>query len=281
LAVRCSSRGRAVANRIATGRQRKKKCDELRPVCSGCSSRKSLECKWPTEHDNAQDRRLRKVTIRTTTLCTESTESSESTEHTTSDRSDSGYASTPEEQKIESQEMVLHKEYQQSPSPKWSNKGSPDFTVGLGWDNEPVMLAFYFKQMLPGFIHERSHPRFMECHYMCNLVQDSQPLRDTALACAAMTMSWKPSADPRWGMKMRRQALSYKTSALASLQDQIATGSVTGTEDWLLATANQLTLLDVSRPDISWHPVPQLTLNHRTETTIPSPPRPTPIFVPC
>ena len=154
---------------------------------------------------------------------------------------------------MESQEMVLHKEYQQSPSPKWSNKGSADLTVGLGWDNEPVMLAFYFKQMLPGFIHERSHPRFMECHYMCNLVQDSQPLRNTALACAAMTMSWKPSADPRWGMKMRRQALSYKTTALAALQDQIANGTVTGTEDWLLATANQLTLLDVSRPDISWH----------------------------
>lgn len=49
---------------------------------------------------------------------------------------------------------------------------------------------------------------------------------------------------------MRRQALSYKTSALASLQAQIANGSVQGTEDWLLATANQLTLLDVSILDI-------------------------------
>ena len=233
-----------VANRIAIGRQRKKKCDELRPVCSGCSSRKSLECKWPTEHDNAQDRRLRKVTIRTTITCTVATESS-----SISDRSDSGYASTPEDQKEENQVMVLHKGYQQqSPSPKqWSDKDSPDLTVGFGWDNEPVMLAFYFKQMLPGFIHERSHSRFMECHYMCNLVQDSQPLRDTALACAAMTMSWTPSSDPRWGIRMRRQALSYKTSALASLQEQIANGSVSGTEDWLLATANQLTLLDVSK----------------------------------
>jgi hypothetical protein len=180
----------------------------------------------------------------------------------------------------ESQVMVLHK---QSPSPKqWSEKDSPDVTVGFGWNNEPVMLAFYFKQMLPGFIHERSHPRFMECHYMCNLVQDSQPLRDTALACAAMTMSWKPSADPRWGIKMRRQALSYKTSALASLQDQIANGSVTGTEDWLLATANQLTLLDVSRPDCQLTcPIPKLTSISRTETTIPLPPLPTPISVLC
>lgn len=224
---------------MSTGRQRKKKCDELRPVCSGCSSRNSLECKWPTENDNAQDRRLRKVIIRTTL----------STESSTSNRSDSGYASTPEGQKNGSQEMVLHK---QSSSPKQrSDKDSPDLTVGIGWDNEPVMMAFYFKQMLPSFIHERSHPRFMECHYMCNLVQDSQPLRHTALACAAMTMSWKPSFDPGWGVKMRRQALLYKTSALTSLQEQIASGSVTGTEDWLLATANQLTLLDVSRPDTS------------------------------
>jgi hypothetical protein len=237
----------AVQQLIAAGRQRKKKCDELRPVCSGCSSRKSLECKWPTEHDNAQDRRLRKVTIRTTvTTCSETT------------NSDSGYASTPEEQKGENQVMVLHQHDQHQQSPKspnqWSDKGSPDLTVGYGWNNEPVMLAFYFKQMLPGFIHSKSHPRFMECHYMCNLVQDSQPLRDTALACAAMTMSWKPSSDPRWGLKMRRQALSYKTSALASLQAQIANGSVLGTEDWLLATANQLTLLDVSTVDINHQP---------------------------
>jgi hypothetical protein len=143
--------------------------------------------------------------------------------------------------------MVLYKQEQTQQSPQsWSKTGSPDSTVGFGWDNEPVMLAFYFKQMLPSFIHAKSHPRFMECHYVCNLVQDSQPLRDTALACAAMTLSWKPSSDPRFGTRMRRQALSYKTSALASLQAQIANGSVQGTEDWLLATANQLTLLDVS-----------------------------------
>jgi hypothetical protein len=147
--------------------------------------------------------------------------------------------------------MVLHKQYQQQLP---SDKGSPDLMVGFGWNNEPVMLAFYFNQILPGFIHERSHPHFLESHYMCNLVQDSQPLRDTALACAAMTMSWKPSADYQWGVKMRRQALSYKTSALASLQDQIADGSVIGTEDWLLATANQLTLLDVSGLNIRYYP---------------------------
>jgi hypothetical protein len=212
-------------------------------VCSGCSSRKSLECKWPTEYDNAQDRRLRKVTIRTTvTTCSENS------------NSDGEYVSTPEEQKVENQMMVLHQQDQQQ-SPKWLHKSSsPDLTVGFGWNNEPVMLAFYFKQMLPGFIHSKSHPRFMECHYMCNLVQDSKPLRDTALACAAMTMSWKPSSDPRWGFKLRRQALSYKTSALASLQAQIANGSVLGTEDWLLATANQLTLLDVSTVDSSCQP---------------------------
>ena len=161
--------------------------------------------------------------------------------------------------------MVLHKQQQhqlQPSSQKWLGKSCPDVMVGFGWNNEPVMLAFYFKQMLPAFIHAKSHPRFMECHYMCGLVQGSQPLRDTALACAAMTLSWKPSSDPRYGMKMRRQALSYKTSALASLQAQIANGSVQGTEDWLLATANQLTLLDVSTLDISCHTLaPRLTLD--------------------
>jgi hypothetical protein len=34
----------------------------------------------------------------------------------------------------------------------------------------------------------------------------------------------------------------------------MANGSVLGTEDWLLATANQLTLLDVSTVDSSCQP---------------------------
>ncbi|KUJ08534.1 uncharacterized protein LY89DRAFT_332794 [Mollisia scopiformis] len=40
-------------------RRRKKKCDEKRPACGGCS-RSFLTCQWPTEEQNALDRRYRK-----------------------------------------------------------------------------------------------------------------------------------------------------------------------------------------------------------------------------
>jgi hypothetical protein len=45
---------------------------------------------------------------------------------------------------------------------------------------------------------------------------------------------------------MRDKALSHHTAGVAGLRDEMASGRLDGSEDWVLATINGLTLFDVS-----------------------------------
>ncbi len=76
---------------------------------------------------------------------------------------------------------------------------------------------------------------------------EHQPLMDTALACAAMSISYKISTDATWMVRMRRKTLLHYTSAVTAMRECIESGAVSDTEDWLLATVNNLTLFEVCR----------------------------------
>ncbi len=305
------------------GRLRKKKCDETRPICLRCSI--SHQCRWPTQQDNARDRRLRKTasTLSTPVATPSSLTSSKPPEegHITNPSIEEGKSPKLHSKDLEansfakattvaplaaiissrqcSVQIAASSEVKQaSPpiegpqSPKTTlvrvntTKPKPDLTkrprssdlgeaqvlpqipssvensslatgvpdtlsvtlyrsVDVGMDHEMVLLSYYANHMLPSFIHTRSHPQYFDVSYICSMILAHKPLKDTALACASMTMSWKLSKDKNWHMKMGCKAYFHHRSAMMAVRSQVQSGGVDGTEDWLLATANQLTLFDV------------------------------------
>lgn len=116
------------------------------------------------------------------------------------------------------------------------------------WSGNDGLFAYYCKIFLPSLVHEHSHPRYHNFSHWVNLAIENRPSMEAALACAAMSISHKISSDPQTVRRMRQRALVHQAAAITTMRESISSGNVSGTEDWLLATAILLTLFDNRDP---------------------------------
>ncbi|KFY01598.1 hypothetical protein O988_02668 [Pseudogymnoascus sp. VKM F-3808] len=220
-------------------RQRKKKCDEVRPRCGGCCH-VLMECLWPTSQHLLEDGRRR---MRSKRSPRPESKTSTSNEDKSSPRSPTIATEGP----TKPNEIPNNNQLSNYTTDLWSNHA----VVSLNGNGADDLFRYYVKQFLPCLIHERSHPRFHNGSYWINLALGNDTVMEAALACAATSISYMVSSDRKTVMRTRQRALTHQTAAIRAIRRCIELGSVNGTEDWLLGTVVLLTILanrDLSCP---------------------------------
>lgn len=218
------------------GRQRKKKCDEVRPRCGGCCH-VFMKCVWPSSQHLLEDGRRRTRSSRSESKTSTSNEDEPSP---LSPTIATGGPTNPngifDDNQLSNCIMNL-----------WSNHA----VVSLNGNGDDDLFRYYVKQFVPCFIHEHSHQRFHNGSYWFNLALGNDAVMEAALACAATSISYMVSSDRKTVMRMRQRALTHQTASIRAIRGCIELGSVNGTEDWLLCTVILLTVLanrDLSCP---------------------------------
>lgn len=209
----------------------------------------SVECKWPSPADLAEDRRHHKARkIAPAAAAAAATATAVSTGTSTS---------TPESHPDQPQAVDAWIK------PAFNESSDDDFGLTdfmdlmIDWapdamspvidvDDQTQLFDYWYMQFLPSLVHGQSNPRYLDFSYPRQLALDHAPLRDAAMACAALSLFQKASTDEASMKILRAKALFHHTSAVAAVRHELTSGSVDGTEDWLLATIYCLTLFDVS-----------------------------------
>lgn len=135
------------------------------------------------------------------------------------------------------------------------------YTLSLIPTEESVLFLYCFNHLLPSLLQPESHTRYSNFAYWRMLASDHAPLRDIALACSALSMPCERLYDAYSMRSMRQKSLKYQISSSKKVRQRIESGLASGTEDWLLATVNCLTIFEVSQAMIKSTPTENNGLN--------------------
>lgn len=100
------------------------------------------------------------------------------------------------------------------------------------------MVGHFLSRLLPSLVHGYAHPVYSSNTHLCSLVMQYPVLRNIALACSALSES-------RNSPQVAMVALKHYSSAVTELKTSIEGGSMNGSEDWLLASTQLLSLFEV------------------------------------
>lgn len=186
------------------GRARRKKCDENKPSCNGCT-KLHITCIWP-RIGTLVDRR-EKVSPR------------------------SRWSPRPTSRQVTDMEHHQHPEITTDCTSVESGldclyiASVPSLVtraqIFLQTDREVILWSHYFESFLPANILPRAHPKFSRLY-----VGDVPELRYCMLACSSIQMSNKLDKSPE-------EALHYYTNTMTGLRKKLSTNKITGSEDWV------------------------------------------------
>lgn len=100
------------------------------------------------------------------------------------------------------------------------------------------MVGRFLSGLLPSLVHGYAHPVYSSNTHLCALVMQYPVLRNIALACSALNES-------RSSPQLAMVALQHYSLAVTELKTSIQSGSLNGSEDWLLASTQLASLFEV------------------------------------
>lgn len=195
------------------GRRRRKKCDELRPVCINCA-RNSFSCSWPKASPRVG------ITSRRQ-LRASSPPSSEILPSFVGDTS-SDLSSCAQTRRLAIASSLPR-----------------SLSINLfESETESQLFQYCTDLFLPSQEHYQAGFFYAGESYMVYISINYRPLLDAMMACAAATLS----GEVDW---FRNFAVKKYISAVQGVQDGLASGSLVGKEDHLLATVAWLCVFEV------------------------------------
>lgn len=204
---------------LKVGRRRRKKCNEVKPTCTGCT-RNCLTCIWPSRAQVASRRRW----VESTIIATDNSMPKDG---------------VPMDSKSQPERWWTHQPGS-CHSDKSSLLGSFNSVTAISVPNDSQfsILKYCLHYYLPIQVHHCPGQEPVDQSYLVSMALHSSALMNALLACSALTLrhgsqSWQSFA-----------VGSYVLS-LNEVGKGIADGSFTGTEDLLLATVMWLCIFEV------------------------------------
>ncbi|KAH8671979.1 fungal-specific transcription factor domain-containing protein [Tricladium varicosporioides] len=194
-------------------RKRRKKCDEVKPVCTDCSKH-SFKCVWPAPgHVHLH---VREDGHRTPLIVAK--------------------RHPPNRTKVE----LLSTPFSDD-STKIGLARSPVYGLpGIRTSVEHHLSLCFKDKFMPTLLRANAHPAFGEYSPLFGLGADCSTLMEIFLATTAMHTSW---TNP----KFKTIAVKYYNSVVSSVRKAIETSAVEGDEDWLLLTTNFMCIFEIFR----------------------------------
>lgn len=187
-------------------RQRRKKCDERKPLCSGCA-RQDFKCVWPAP------------------------------EKVVGDNISAGDNSPQSAAQMES-ESIAHSPFSDD-STKFTHASSASYGLpGITTSMDHYLSLYLREGFLPTVLRANAHPGFHDWRHLITVGTETTITMCAFLATAAMHASW---TNP----KLKVVAMRYYNSVVKGLGTAIADGAVEGSEDWVLHATNFLCLFEV------------------------------------
>ncbi|CAK97023.1 uncharacterized protein An11g08910 [Aspergillus niger] len=201
-------------------RRRRKKCDEKRPRCGGCT-RNDSECQWPSEVQTVDRRRYRKTSD--------------------SQREMSSLALGTAIPSADDGAQPVTTVMASNLRPGWSLP--PPVSMPAPFHkNEHLRIYRYFAHSIaPKLVRQTSLSRYSQDLHIARLALAHPPLMGVFIAIAGMEMSLQSS-------NLHSLALQSYLFAITSIKTGLMEGRHTGTEDWLLATTTFLCLFELNLP---------------------------------
>lgn len=217
ISVRAASSGPMLSFKL--GRRRRKKCDEIKPTCTGCT-RNQLTCVWPlwkTETSRKQAVEARAISKSTRKKVTS----------------------------INPKECLSERSWPCQPSLRASPKSplresfDPVPTISIDEDAQFSIISYCINYYLPIQVHHNPERDPVDQSYLISMSLCFPPLMNALLACSALTLRFGSKDWPSFAIQ------SYVLS-LHEVRQGIADGRFTGTEDHLLATVMWLSIFEVT-----------------------------------
>lgn len=210
-------------------RDRRKKCDERRPICATCE-RLGLKCQFPNPA-TLQDRRERgSVNSRWAPKVIES--QAQASVSSPSTDNDLEIISSPSPKSEYANDVLNPSLY-----PSYFGIVS-SARIFLRTNREVHLSTHYFESFLPDNILPEAYTNFSRIY-----IGEEPELRDSMLACSSIHLANRSQQPPV-------EALKYYTRAVSALRRRLVVGKVNGSEDWLLVTTILLHCFEVS-----WFPL--------------------------
>ncbi|KAF4630823.1 hypothetical protein G7Y89_g7321 [Cudoniella acicularis] len=188
-------------------RKRRKKCDERKPRCAGCT-RNNLKCVWPAP---------------------KSIEEKDSNSNA-----------------VGAGDMVQTFPHNSSTpfgddSTKIGRIRSAVYGIpGIKTCMDHYLCLYFRERFMAGVLRANAHLAFHDSRHLIMVGAKASMTMRAFLATAAMHASW---TNP----KFRRVAMRYYNSVITGLRKVISDGEVNGDEDWLLLTTNFLVLFEINQ----------------------------------
>ena len=200
---------------MTTGRRRRKKCDELRPICINCA-RNGFSCSWPktasavqtTSHQLLQASSSRSPSSKTLLYFV-------------------GDASSNSSPNVQTGQLAIA-----------SSLPNPLSTNLFDSEMQSSMFQYCTHLLLPPQAHNQPGSFYEGQSYTVSMGIHFTPLLDAMLACAATTLS----NEAEWFQDF---AVNRYISAVQGVRAGLVDGSLTGTEDHLLAAVMWLCVFEV------------------------------------
>lgn len=200
---------------IPIGRQRRKKCDEISPACSGCT-RNRLVCTWQTGES-----------------C-DTSNTSDGVPSPPSQSSDTSLVSLNEGLGSTS----ISPFYETSSPQLAPSLLSLQTVFGLQSDQESHLLHHFMNHSLPTLIGNHAHPIFWEESLYLLSTMHAGPVRDAIFAISSRHLS---NRKPEYGA----QAIRYYSESVHLLREQVDGKVVDGFDDLLIMTVVWLYIFEV------------------------------------
>ncbi|EAS28826.3 uncharacterized protein CIMG_07572 [Coccidioides immitis RS] len=191
-------------------RRRRKKCDEKRPLCAGCS-RNGLRCTWPSEYQPV-DRRRR--------------------------------CPSPASPSASSPSPSCNGTSTQSRTPDISASLPPFSAMPPPFRLEEHfnLYCYFANSLLPTLVRQCSLPKYSDQTYILNLAVQFPPLMGAMIAVAAVRL-------PRHDESYLHLGLKCYHFSIQNLREGLASDKYKGNEDYLLATTILLCIWENCQPD--------------------------------
>lgn len=241
-----------------TCRRRKKKCDEVHPICQGCQ-RNQLECTWavpstsipavsykpkvtpfdgqpgvafgqhldPTGYIQSSE-----AAAHLNTALKQTSETNDMAKLLNAASSDAFYGFMKSHEK-RFQEAVMQFNLTESPYSNYAFQFA-------GLDLKPETIKLYDRfltRFVPVITPPHSHPDLSSWAVLIPLVFKSPEILQLSFACGALDFAW---TDPDMMKVVQRHYLA----AIRGLRNKIVSQEVSGTEDWLFSIVQLLTTFE-------------------------------------
>lgn len=211
----------------SSGRDRRKKCDERRPVCYGCD-RNVLQCRWRL---GTKSTNVRKGTS--------NMKNSSRLEHSGSSSYDLRETPTPAESNefrgTDSDPAIVSRKVLPSLLPATTIMFKPP---GVKSAIDYNLLAYYMDNFQSLMTRPHAHTGYGKLSYQFRIAFHQPVAMDILLACASSHLE---ATSP----KSSSEAVRYYSSAIHGLQRDIAAGAINGSEDWLILVTLCLGIFEV------------------------------------